>query len=85
MNGEQCVQRSFEGQQVWKAQTPQAFQASFLLKAYDEARRGQFYGTDTAASIERLGGRVTIVESDMTNLKITTADDLLLAERLSSY
>ena len=85
VNSEQCVQESFEGQQVWKAQTPQAFQASFLLKAYDEARRDQFYGSDTAASIERLGGRVTIVESDMTNLKITTADDLLLAERLSSY
>lgn len=85
VNGEQCVQRSFEGQQVWKAQTPQAFQASFLLKAYDQARRDRFHGTDTAASVERLGGRVTIVESDMTNLKITTADDLLLAERLSSY
>jgi 2-C-methyl-D-erythritol 4-phosphate cytidylyltransferase len=82
VNSEQCVQESFEGQQVWKAQTPQAFQASFLLKAYDQARSDQFYGTDTAASIERLGGRVTIVESDMTNLKITTADDLLLAERL---
>ncbi len=86
MHGEQqCVQRSFEGHQVWKAQTPQAFQASFLLKAYDQARRDQFYGTDTAASIERHGGRVIIVESDLTNLKITTADDLLLAERLSSY
>jgi 2-C-methyl-D-erythritol 4-phosphate cytidylyltransferase len=82
VNSEQCVQGSFEGQQVWKAQTPQAFQASFLLKAYDQARSDQFYGTDTAASIERLGGRVTIVESDRTNLKITTADDLLLAERL---
>ena len=85
VNSEQCVQGSFVGQQAWKAQTPQAFQASFLLKAYDQARRDRFYGTDTAASVERLGGRVTIVESDMTNLKITTAVDLLLAERLSSY
>src|SRR5205823_244153 len=31
VNSEHCVQGSFEGQQVWKAQTPQAFQASFLL------------------------------------------------------
>jgi 2-C-methyl-D-erythritol 4-phosphate cytidylyltransferase len=85
VNKEHCVQRSFEGQQVWKAQTPQAFQAALLLKAYDQAERDQFYGTDTAASVERIGGHVAIVESDATNLKITTAVDLLLAERLSNY
>ncbi|MDQ6662295.1 MAG: 2-C-methyl-D-erythritol 4-phosphate cytidylyltransferase [Chloroflexota bacterium] len=85
VNSEHCIQRSFEGQQAWKAQTPQAFQASLLLKAYDQAERDQFYGTDTAASVERIGGHVILVESDTTNLKITTADDLFAAERLSSY
>ena len=79
------VQRSFERQQAWKAQTPQAFQASFLLRAYDQAQRDQFYGFDTAASVERFGGRVAIVQGDAVNLKITTAEDLLLAERLSSF
>src|SRR5579871_2122982 len=78
------IRRSFEQQQAWKAQTPQAFQASFLLSAYDQAQRDQFYGTDTAASVERAGGRVALVESDTTNLKITTAEDLFLAERLNS-
>jgi 2-C-methyl-D-erythritol 4-phosphate cytidylyltransferase len=85
VNSEKRVQRCFEGQQIWKAQTPQVFQASFLLKAYDQAHRDQFYGTDTAASVERMGGRVALVESDATNLKITTAEDLFLAERLSSH
>jgi 2-C-methyl-D-erythritol 4-phosphate cytidylyltransferase len=83
VSNEHCIQRSFEGQQAWKAQTPQAFQASLLLKAYDQAERDQFYGTDTAASVERIGGRIALVESDAINLKITTADDLVLAERLS--
>lgn len=79
------IQRSFEGKQVWKAQTPQAFQASLLLRAYDQAERDAFYGTDTASSVERVGGHVAIVESDALNIKITTAHDLFLAERLTSY
>jgi 2-C-methyl-D-erythritol 4-phosphate cytidylyltransferase len=82
---EHHVQKSFEGPLIWKAQTPQAFQAPLLLKAYDQAERDQFSGTDTAASVERIGGRVALVESDTANLKITTAEDLFLAERLSSH
>ncbi len=85
VNSENYVQRSFEGEQAWKAQTPQAFQAPLLLKAYDEAKRNLFYGTDTAASVELIGGHVAIVESDAINLKITTAHDLFLAERLCGY
>jgi len=85
VSGENHVQKGFEGQQAWKAQTPQAFQASLLLKAYDQAQRDRFYGTDTAASVELIGGRIAVVEGDAMNLKITTAHDLLLAERLSAY
>ncbi len=80
---EHYIQRSFEGQQVWKAQTPQAFRAPLLLEAYDQAKRDLFLGTDTAASVERIGGHIVIVESDAGNLKITTAQDLFLAERLT--
>ena len=83
VSSEHYIQGSFEGQQVWKAQTPQAFRASLLLKAYDQAKRDLFSGTDTAASVERIGGHIVIVESDASNLKITTAHDLFLAERLS--
>jgi len=84
VGSEHYIQRSFEGQQAWRAQTPQAFQASLLLKAYDQAKRDVFLGTDTAASVERIGGHIVIVESDASNLKITTAHDLFLAERLTS-
>ena len=85
VDNENFIQRSFEGEQAWKAQTPQAFQAPLLLKAYDEAKRNLFHGTDTAASVELIGGHVAIVESDAINLKITTPQDLFLAERLSWY
>src|SRR5215472_12572710 len=81
VGSEHYIQGSFEGQQVWKAQTPQAFQAPLLLKAYDQAKYDLFSGTDTASSVERIGGHIAIVESDASNLKITTAHDLFLAER----
>ncbi|WP_165423321.1 2-C-methyl-D-erythritol 4-phosphate cytidylyltransferase [Ktedonosporobacter rubrisoli] len=79
------IQKCFEGEQVWRAQTPQAFRASLLLDAYDRAQQDQFVGTDTAASLERVGYPVAIVESDVNNLKITTAHDLLHAEKLSRH
>jgi 2-C-methyl-D-erythritol 4-phosphate cytidylyltransferase len=85
VDSKQSIQRSFEGRLVWKAQTPQVFQASLLLAAYDQADRDQFYGTDTASSVERIGGRVAVVEGDSSNLKITTTHDLLLAEKLCRY
>ena len=77
------IQQGYEGKQGWHAQTPQAFQADLLLHAYDSAERDHFSGTDTAASFERIGYSVAVVESDTRNFKITTAHDLLLAEKMS--
>lgn len=85
VDGAQAVQKSYEGESIWRAQTPQAFQAPLLLAAYDAAERDQFIGTDTAASVERMGYHVAVVESEITNLKITTAHDLFHAEKLSHY
>lgn len=83
VGADRFIQHGYEGHGAWHAQTPQAFQANLLLSAYDQAERDKFYGTDTAASFERMGCSVAIVESDTTNFKITTAHDLLLAEKLS--
>ncbi len=68
--------------ELTRAQTPQAFDAHMLLAAYDQARADGFEGTDTAASVERLGHRIAVVPSRRANLKITTPDDLLRAEAL---
>ena len=81
----QRIQKDFEEVQIWRAQTPQVFQAPLLLKAYDQAHRDSFVGTDTAASLERIGCSVELVASDPTNIKITTAHDLLHAEKLSRH
>jgi 2-C-methyl-D-erythritol 2,4-cyclodiphosphate synthase len=59
-------------------QTPQAFLASALRLAH----RGDPEATDDAALVEAAGGRVEVVEGDPRNIKITTADDLLVAGAL---
>jgi 2-C-methyl-D-erythritol 4-phosphate cytidylyltransferase len=71
------------GERLVSIQTPQAFRAAPLLDAYEAAARDGFAGTDTAASIERYTDlEVAVVPGEPGNLKITFADDLLVAERL---
>ena len=65
-------------EELWEAQTPQIFASRLFLRAFRE--RGDFSPTDDASLIERLGKPVLLVKSDRTNLKITTAADLELAE-----
>ncbi len=65
---------------LWAAQTPQIVRRDLLLRAYTE--RGSFQPTDEAQLIERLGHPVEIVPGEAWNLKITTRDDLELAEAI---
>lgn len=69
-------------EELWRAQTPQAFAARALLAAYDVAERDGFEGTDTAATYERSGGTVRIVPGSAENFKVTTPHDLVRAERI---
>jgi 2-C-methyl-D-erythritol 4-phosphate cytidylyltransferase len=63
---------------LWLVQTPQAFKAKLLLKAFDRAYKERFYSTDEAALVERLGVKARIVEGSYDNIKITTQEDLEL-------
>jgi 2-C-methyl-D-erythritol 4-phosphate cytidylyltransferase len=69
---------------LWRVQTRQAFQATWLLEAHNKAARQGFIGTDTASVIEWAGGDVAIVEGERDNIKITTPTDLQLAERIAA-
>lgn len=66
-------------EQVFLAQTPQAFRTEILR---DALARATSEATDEAALAERAGHPVQIVEGDTRNVKITTAEDLAAAERL---
>ena len=78
-----CVKEVLPPQELWRAQTPQAFTARDLLAAYDDARASGFEGTDTASTWERTGKPVRVVEGRGLNVKVTTPHDLMLAERLA--
>jgi 2-C-methyl-D-erythritol 4-phosphate cytidylyltransferase len=65
------------------AQTPQAFSAAALRDAHERAVRDGFDGSDDALLLERAGYRVRAIEGERTNLKITTPDDIRLAEALA--
>ena len=61
---------------LWEAQTPQVFEKSLLIEAY--ALGGQ--ATDDAEMVQRVGARVTVVQSGPNNIKITAPADLAFAE-----
>jgi len=67
---------------LWAAQTPQAFRYGLIRKAHRQALAAGFAGTDDASLVERLGRPVAVVAGNYRNLKITTPEDLLLAEAL---
>jgi 2-C-methyl-D-erythritol 4-phosphate cytidylyltransferase len=68
-----------------RVQTPQAFAAAPLLAAYEAAARDGYAATDTAGCVARYGSLdVRCVPGGADNLKITTPDDLILAEALLS-
>ena len=68
--------------QVWNIQTPQVFYFELIQKAHEKARQRNFVGTDDAMLVERMGGKVKVVEGSYDNIKITTKEDLLVAESI---
>jgi len=77
--GDHTVEETVSRDQLWEAQTPQVFRRELLLDAY--ARRDGFVATDDAQLVERIGHTVTVIRGSKMNLKITTREDLRLAEQ----
>jgi 2-C-methyl-D-erythritol 4-phosphate cytidylyltransferase len=73
------VTRTLPREGVWRAQTPQGFPRVLLERGFAGAGAAM---TDEAGLVEAVGGEVVVVESSARNIKVTTADDLLLAELL---
>jgi 2-C-methyl-D-erythritol 4-phosphate cytidylyltransferase len=66
----------------WLSQTPQAFKKGIIFEAYKRAYEENFYGTDDAALVERIGISVRMVFGSYKNIKITTPEDIVFAEYL---
>ena len=76
---EGTVERTLDRKGLWTAQTPQVFRYDLLLRAHREVTAEV---TDDAAMLEALGLPVKLFEGSPTNIKVTTPEDLRMAEAL---
>jgi len=83
-DGENFVLDTPKRDRLWAIQTPQVFQRDLLLKAHLHAKDKKIQATDDAALVEQLGCKVKLVMGSYGNIKITTAEDLIIAEALST-
>lgn len=81
-DGEGMVDRTLDRHRIWAAQTPQVFRYDLIREAHDRAVTENVLGTDDAFLVERLGGKVAIVQGSRNNIKITTPEDLEIARSL---
>ncbi len=80
VGADDVIQTTVDRRQLYRAQTPQGFRFEILRAAFERAIAERFYGTDESALVERIGVAVHLVAGSETNIKVTTAEDLLLAE-----
>lgn len=78
------IARTVPRDRLWRAQTPQGFPRDVLERAHRAAREAGLPATDDAMLVEACGGTVRLVPGGADNLKITTAEDLALAELIAA-
>lgn len=78
-DGSGFIAETVSREKMWYTQTPQVFRRQLLLDAYAHRDRTGGSMTDDAGLVEALGEKVALVESEPSNIKITTKRDLLLA------
>jgi 2-C-methyl-D-erythritol 4-phosphate cytidylyltransferase len=77
------ITKTVDRSNLFEAQTPQIFDASLLKKAYDNLKNLDTSTiSDDAQLVEALGQKVTIVETDASNIKITRQSDIAVAEAI---
>jgi 2-C-methyl-D-erythritol 4-phosphate cytidylyltransferase len=79
-DGEGFILETVDRSDLWSIQTPQAFRYEVFRQAVEQSARDGFLGTDEAMLVERIGGKVKVVTGSPYNIKITTPEDLAIAE-----
>ncbi len=74
------VEKSLDRRGLWLIQTPQVFRYNLIMEAHQQANG--IHAPDDAALVERLGHRVKVFNGSYHNIKVTTPDDLILAQML---
>ncbi|MGA2285203.1 MAG: 2-C-methyl-D-erythritol 4-phosphate cytidylyltransferase [Dehalococcoidia bacterium] len=84
VNERHIVEKSLERNGLWLIQTPQVFRYDILMEAHRKAD-GRAFASDDAALVERLGYEVKVFEGSYHNIKVTTPEDLVLAQMLLKW
>ncbi len=82
VNEDLIVKETLNRKELWQMQTPQAILFHIVLRAFEKAFEEKFYGTDDVQLVERIHGKIKIVECSYENIKITTKEDIELAEKI---
>ena len=82
VSGNGIIEKTVNRSNPWLAQTPQTFKLEIIKEGYHRAYLDNFLGTDDASLVERLGYKIKIVEGSYANIKITTPEDIDLAQRM---
>lgn len=82
VNSDLLIMETVERAALWLIQTPQAFRYPILQKAHLQAKEEQYLGTDESSLVERIGVPVHMVEGDYENIKLTTPEDLIVANAI---
>ncbi len=76
------VLETLDRAKLYAVQTPQAFRFGSLREAYAASEERLHTATDDASLVEKAGGRVLVVAGEKTNIKLTSPEDLILAEAI---
>jgi len=82
VNHDCMVCRTLDRKMVYLVQTPQVFRRDVILDAYRRAFADGFHGTDESSLVERIGGKIKVVMGSYANIKITTPEDMALADAI---
>ncbi|XP_062176396.1 2-C-methyl-D-erythritol 4-phosphate cytidylyltransferase, chloroplastic-like isoform X2 [Alnus glutinosa] len=83
-NSESFVVKTLDRKKFWEMQTPQVIKPELLKNGFELVNREGLEVTDDVSIVEHLKHPVYVTEGSYTNIKVTTPDDLLLAERILS-
>ncbi len=79
-DAQHTIRETVSRHDLWLAQTPQTFRVEVIRAAHRWAQQRSITGTDDASLVEQMGRPVRLVPGDALNFKITTPDDLALAQ-----
>lgn len=81
-DGDGFITGTVDRDKTFLIQTPQAFRRSVIVSAHEKARAESLTVTDDCGLVEHYGGRIKIVTGKYDNIKITTPDDIEIAEKI---